>query len=354
MRDVPAHIWRREPAAGAVLAAALAAAACSCVPDIVPAVFEPADLKPAAVLSWGPSGPGSLRVVFDEAVALDPSLFASSPGPAVSAVLPSAEDGVVVVELDGPQDAGAAYALSGLVVDGAGNATSFVLPYWGHNPDPAGMLVNELLTEGSSTHPDAVEFVVTESGDLAGLAFFAGTPYDHDLRYVFPPCHVEADRYVVLHLKPQGLPEELDETADPAASGGIDANPAAYDFWYREGGGSLPGKNGVVGLCLTPGGGWLDAVPYSDRSVDSDTRYGGFGTAALQRRVGLVVESGLWMVPGDAPRPEDCARSTGVTGTRTLCRSSDSADDDSGGDWHVVPTKGASIGGPNSDGVYVP
>jgi hypothetical protein len=47
----------------------------SCIPDPVIAVFEPGDLRPPAVVSWGATGPAELLVVFDEAVQADPGAF---------------------------------------------------------------------------------------------------------------------------------------------------------------------------------------------------------------------------------------------------------------------------------------
>ena len=199
-----------------------------------------------------------------------------------------------------------------------------------------------------------MELAILDSGDLAGLTFRVGSAAYQVLRYVFPPCRVAAGEYVVLHLKPQGIPEETDETADAAASGGLDARPEARDFWYRDGDGGLPGENGVLSLYRSPTGALLDALLYCTRTSDSDTKYRGFGTQALLDQARSIVAEGGWLIAEPEVRPEDAARSAGTTSTRTLCRSSSSADTDSEADWHLVPTKGSTIGGTNSDAVYVP
>jgi len=325
----------------------------SCVPVPGASPFEAGDMRPPAVASWGPSGDAELVIAFDEDIAEAVAGFSSSPGPAVVSASVGADGRSVVVALGGSQEPGTAYAVSGMVADAAGNLSSFVLPYWGHNPRPPRLVMNELLTEGSATHPDAVEFYVAAGGECAGLAFYCGSPYDFDFRYVFPPLAVAAGDLIVLHIKPQGLATELDESLDRAASGGIDATDGAWDLWYRAGDGALSGKNGALSLCASPNGALIDAAPYSARTVESDTAYGGFGTAALRDRVGTIVAAGAW-IASDPPRPEDCARSVGTTSTRTLCRSSSSADTDSGDDWHVVPTKGSTLGTVNSDAVYAP
>jgi len=383
--SVPTTGTQMQPSRIQVLALCILALS-SCIPDPVIAVFEPGDLRPPAVVSWGATGPAELLVVFDEAVRPDPKAFdvarrlsyqeltgqelTAQDGTATS--LPSepearlvpvvsilsvregpTSDGVLVV-LDGDQEPGLAYVLTGLVSDGAGNLSSFVLPYWGFNADPAWLVINELLTEGTSSRPDALELFVDRGGNLAGLTLFIGSPGLHDLRYVFPACGVAGGEFIILHLKPQGLPEELDELDDVTLSGGQDASKEARDFWVSGEPGSLSGKNGVVTLCASPTGAIMDAVAYSERTSESDTKYDGFGTAAFRDRVAEIVAYAAWAIQGGKPAPGDCARSTGTTSTRTICRSSDSADTDSAGDWHIVPTKGISLGKANSDEVYMP
>lgn len=347
-----AGAWRLALAAFA-LAIALAIALAACVPRAVPAVFTPGDMRPPAVTTWGPVGSRSLIINFDEELADIMPGVTSSPGAPVAGCRLGGDGRSLVVDLGSDQEPGASYAVSGIVADASGNQSSFVLPYWGHNPDPPRMLCNELLTEGTSTHPDAIEFYVAAGGQCAGLAFFVGTPESFDLRYIFPRLVVAAGDFIVLHLKPQGLETEVDECLDKAAAAGLDATAGAWDLWYRGGNGALSGKNGALSLCVSPNGGFLDAVLYSERTAESDTAYGGFGSAALRDRVALIVAADAWQAP-DPPRPEDCARSTGTTSTRTICRSSSSGDTGTGADWHIVPTKGSSLGLANSDAVYVP
>jgi hypothetical protein len=325
----------------------------ACVPEPVADLFAAGDLRPPAVSTWGPTGSLELTVRFDEAIAKVMPGCAASPGPAVVSARVS-DDGLgMVVELDAAQVPGAAYAVSAVVADAAGNLSSFVLPYWGYNPNPPQLLINELLTEGTATHPDALEFFVVTGGECAGLSFFVGLAGDNDLRFVFPVLEVEAGDFIILHLKPQGLETEINESADMAASGGLDASADAWDLWYAVGDGSLSGANGALCICTSPNGAIIDAVVYSERTLDSDSKYGGFGSTTLQRRVLAMVEAGAWDA-GDPPDPARCAPSGASTSTRTICRSSGSDDTNSGTDWHIVPTKGATLGHPNLDTVHEP
>ncbi len=325
----------------------------SCIPDPLIAAFVMGDMRPPAVDAWGSVASTEVVITFDEDIDEAVPGFTSSPGPGILSVAVGEAGRSVCVTLDGEQSPGMAYAVSGMVADKSGNLSSFVLPYWGYNPRPPIVVFNELLTEGSKTHPDAIELFVKAGGLCAGMSLLIGTQDDFDTRYVFGPLEVSTGDYLVLHLKPQGLPEEIDESSDKSVSGGIDTSATAWDLWYRDGEAALSGKNGVLTLCASPYGTVLDAVAYSERTVDSDTKYGGFGSAALRDRVASIVAALAWDA-SDPPRPEDCARSTGTTSTRTICRSASSADTDSTVDWHVVPTKGASLGSPNLDDVYVP
>ncbi len=324
----------------------------ACLPQVVSEAFSPRDLRPPSVRDWDSTGPGEFSVQFDEEVEASAADFASDPDLGEMEI--SSEGNRIRIAAASPLPPGSALSLEGTVRDGAGNSTSFVLPFWGYNPSLPVVLLNEVLTQGSTTHPDLVELAVLESGNLAGLTFRVGCAAEPVQTYVFPPCEVAAGDFVVLHLKPQSLPEEMDETGDAAASGGLDAYPYARDFWYPGGDGALPGENGCLTLNGSPTGRILDALLYSARTSASDTKYGGFGSQALLDQARALAAEGAWRIAGSEVRPEDAARSEGTTSTRTICRSSDSGDTDSGSDWHVVPTKGSTVGRTNSDALYVP
>jgi len=323
-----------------------------CIPELVTNALEPRDLAPASVTAWGSVESRELCVDFNEDITAAAADFAVVPD--LGSLEIWTEGGRLRVKTERAADPGQTIALEGIVQDVAGNTTRFVLPFWGFNPRLPRVLINEARTQGSSTHPDIVELRALEAGNLAGLTFFVGSYAYPVIRYIFPSCEVTSGEFIVLHLRPQGIAEEVDEVEDPAASGGADAIAEARDFWYRDADGALPGENGSVTLYRSPSGLILDALLYSARTSDSDTKYLGFGTQALLNQALDIVAAGGWEVEGPSVRPEDTARSSGTTSTRTLCRSSNSVDTDSTADWHVVPTKGSTIGAANSDEVYVP
>lgn len=350
---------RKTPRASLAVALSLglpaaAALSCSCAPELLPAPFKPGDLSPPAVVDWGSQAPEEYVIRFDEAVRAAPGDVYGVDGVEVRE-LRAAEDGrSLVVRLGEAPAPGERFSLAGLACDLAGNAVGFTLPFWGHNTEPAALLLNELQSVGSSTRPDAVEFYAVGAGDLAGLSFYVGLRGDYELRYVFPPRRVEAGDYVVLHLRPQGLEEERDELTAKDESGGLWALPTAWDFWYREGGGGLPDKNGALSLYSSPVGSVMDAVLYSDKESSPGQKYSGFGTSALEARVKALSALGAWDFGPQGPRPEGCVPSAGATSTRTPGRAPGSADTNGPADWYVCTGGGASIGSENSPTPYAP
>ena len=198
---------------------------------------------------------------------------------------------------------------------------------------------------------------------MGGVVLYEGTPGSHDDRLIFPAFEVSTGDFLIIHFKPEGIPQEIDETAAKDLSGGLDASDQAYDFWVREGAG-ISGNNGVLSLYDRPGGAILDGVLYSDRTSDSDEKYGGFGTLDSWERAQELTADGGWTISGEQVRPEDAVSPEGSTGTRSICRSTDSAnsafpdgasvDTDTAADWHIVPTRGFTFGEENSDEIYVP
>lgn len=323
-----------------------------CAPEVVSGVLKPRDLTPPSVTSWTSSGERELRIEFDEEIEADPGLFALAP--ALGSLAVAATGAALTITADAEAVPGRSYSLEGTVRDAGGNSTSFVLPFWGYNPRLPAVLINEALTQGSSTHPDAVELAVLGPGDLAGLCFRVGSAGHSTLRYVFPSCEVSSGEFVVLHLKPQGIAEEVDELQGTGSSGGLDASDGGRDFWYRGGDGALPGENGALTLYGSPRGALTDALLYSSRTSSSDAKYAGFGSQALLDQAMEIAAAGGWAAAGGAIAPEDAVPSADTTSTRTLCRSSASEDTGRAADWHVAPTRGATLGAVNSDEAYSP
>jgi hypothetical protein len=251
------------------------------------------------------------------------------------------------------QTRGQPYQLEALVEDAAGNGLHFLALFYGFNGEVPRLLINEFTTRGTGNHRDAVELKVMQRGNMGGVVLYEGTPDNHDDRLIFPAFPVSAGEFLIVHFKPEGIPEEVDETSAMDLSGGLDASDWAYDFWIPEGTG-LSGNNGVVSLYGRPGGTLLDGVLYSNRNSGSDEDYGGFGTVAAWERAQELAADGGWIVAGERVCPEDAVSPEGSTGTRSICRSASSEDTNTAADWHIVPTLGFTFGEENSEEIYVP
>ncbi len=349
MRRVPSF------ALAAAISSLLALVACSCLPELVAGAFEPGDLDPPGLVSWDVVEGGALVLRFDEPVGAAATDFAFDPGRAVASVRTDDGARIVTVLPDGSFEPGVACSIAGSVSDASGNTVRFVLPFTGWNPRVPALVLNELLTEASTTHKDALELLVLSDGNLAGLAVGSGKLSDPAFSWRLPAAEVRAGDFVSLHLKLSGTGVESDELGDDLAlSGGLDAESTARDLWYPYDDGALPGSNGVAWLRSSPTGPVLDAVFWCERTSASDTNYDGFGTAALRDAVAELWLAGAWAIAGTAPAPEDGAWSAAVTATRTLARWKDRADADGREDWYVVATSGESLGLPNLAPAYVP
>jgi hypothetical protein len=342
----------QTPIRSSVRSAAAAAtlgllAACSPLPW--PRGSEP-DLRPPGIEEVNATGPGSVVVAFDEEAALEAGSVRIEPPLAVREVSPAGRAVTITVDDQVP---GRAYRLEATARDGRGNSTTFLAEFYGFNGRVPGVLINEFTPRGSSDHPDLLELKVLADGDLGGVVLYVGTPSDFEARLVFPSFEVAGGSYLVVHCRPTGDPAEIDETGDPAASGGADASPSTRDFWFR-GSAGLGGNNGVISIYERPGGRILDGVLYSNRTSDSDERYRGFGTSDVLERAEELVRDGGWRVVGASVAPEDGVSPEGSTATRSLCRSSTSIDTDARTDWHVVPTRGSTFGADNRDEEYAP
>jgi hypothetical protein len=293
---------------------------------------------------------GALELRFDEVVALVAGSLVLEPALAVSEARAVGTSLVIAAAAQVP---GQEYRLEATVQDAQGNSAAVIVRFYGFNTEVPRLLLNEFTPRGSTEHPDLVEIRVLSDGDLAGVVLYQGTPSDWTDRIVFPACRVRAGEYALVHFRPSGSADERNETTARDASGGADAGATAWDFWVA-GGQGLSGNNGVLSLYDRPGGLVLDGVLYSIRTSDSDTAYGGFGSASMQARARELVRHGGWIAGSGEVRPEDALSPEGATATRTIARSNSSVDTNGREDWHITPTRGSTWGAENTDECYVP
>ena len=317
----------------------------------------PAEKKPAQGTAAPPvatevsnSSSSLITLKFDKEISADPSDFMIVPEVGISSV--ECHGQTVEVYPAQPLVAGEEYFIKGTVQDSKRNSTSFGMTFFGFNPDLPVLLINEFTTNGSGKHPDTVELYVRKGGNAAGITLFGGTKTTFQDKFILPSFHVNTGDYVLIHLKPQGIETEVDETERKDEAKGYDSCDTAWDFWVQ-GGSGLSGNNGALTLYTNPYGQLMDAALYTNRTSESDSNYRGFGSAKFMLQADEIAESGGWNFEADEIAPEDCIWSADSTATRSICRSGTSADTDSKGDWHTVPTSRFSFGKENSDEIYV-
>ncbi len=310
------------------------------------------DVHPPRFLSAEAVGRHELVLRFDRPAAVIPGYLRIEPALEIESV----SDGTPTVRVRFAESAeiGQEYLAEVAVRDEDENSLHLIAPFYGYNPDLPEVVINELNPRGSGNNPEIVELYVRQGGNLGGATLTNGTADDYDTRYVFPGLPVETGEFILVHFRPEGLEEEIDELGEEwDISDGLNTTEAARSLWVPEGSG-LPTNNGAVVLNRTPAGGIMDAVLYTNRTSDSDERYRGFGTARMVEWVDHVVSEGGWRIEGSEAAPEDLVYVGDSTATRSLNRSRDSVDTDHRSDWHTVPTRGATWGEPNLDDVYTP
>ncbi|MBT3275894.1 MAG: hypothetical protein HN368_22285 [Spirochaetales bacterium] len=307
------------------------------------------DMDPPMLLAAESNDPKTAVIHFNEPVTLVDSSMSITPSIPPSKA--ECTDNTLVLTFETALEPGRKYFAESTVRDIPGNQTRFVTFFYGFNPRIPKALINEFIPQGSATHPDLVEIIVLENGNIAGLTIYEGTKENWSDKCIMPSVEVQAGDFLLIHFKPEGKKEEINETESRAASEGIDSSETAWDFWV-EGGNGLSGNNGVISLYRNPLGEMIDGVLYSNRTSSSDEKYRGFGTKNVMQRADALGNAEQWITEGDLIAPEDGLNPDPSTSTRSLCRDSRASDTNTKADWHIVPTKGATFGGENSEDVF--
>lgn len=217
------------------------------------------------------------------------------------------------------------------VQDHRGNRNTLIQRFYPTNPQLPQVRIMEVCINGTATRPDMVELIILSPGNLAGLEIRDNYPLESGQSFVFPSLDVKERERILVHFKPQGIPEEVQEIAGKNSSGGIGAVEGVRDFWVPEATG-LKGTNGLILLSASPEGEHMDCLLYSNRTSGSDEKYRGFGSRSFLESVDWVHTQGFWKIQGEKPTPEDCVFSGDSTSTRPLVRS-ENADTQGKEDW---------------------
>ena len=307
------------------------------------------DIKPPVLLKAFSTGPRAAVLCFNEPVTPVEGSLSITPTIQPSAV--DCTDDTLVLSFADDLIPGSAYYVESTVSDSSGNQIRFITLFYGHNSRVPRVLINEFTTRGSGNHPDIVELLVLEDGNTSGMCVYEGVSDNWQERFVLPDNEVAAGDYILVHFKPDGTADEVNEIGDRTASKGKDASAAAWDYWVQ-GGNGLSGNNGVISVCRNPLAEIIDGVLYSNRNSTSDETYRGFGSKDTMLRADRLIGEAEWVSEAELVTPEDAVNPDSSTGTRSLNRWSDGTDTNSKQDWHTVPTRGETFGETNSDEVH--
>lgn len=334
-------------AAATALGGAMVIAGCDALPEFPDPIER--DWTPPVLEEVQPVTPNTVGMRFSRPVELVTAVF----DPPLTLERSRSEGETLLVDTRETLLAGAEYWMDALVEDDSGNIASVLVSFYGRNDRLPAVLINEIVVKGSGNNPDFAELRVFEDGNLGGMTLYNGSPGRWTTRKVFPEMEVEADDYVIVHFRPQNIPEEVDETEDKTASGGLRSHPEAWDLWVPDGSG-LPTTSGGLTLTEFPDGPVMDAILYSDRTYDATSDRRGFGTVAQMEIFDDVVARGGWEIAGAFPVPDDGVDPSLSTATRSINRDRNATNTNTRVDWHIVPTRGATPGTENSEERYEP
>jgi len=332
-----------------VILSALSLSGCTPIADTRALLKE--DLRPPVFLSLAVNDSTSVALEFSEPIEYRPDSYSCSP--ALERADTRTEEEQLHLSFKNPMQPGTEYSLECSVSDPAGNSHTVLAKFFGFNPNIPAIRLNEITTQGSTSHPDKIELLVLEDGNTAGLCLIDGTR-DFIRQYkVLPPIEVKAGEYIVVHTKPVGTADEVDETGSPVECSAADSVMEAWDVWIA-GGSGLSGNNGVISLYSHSNGELLDGFLYSNRTSSSDENYRGFGSLDTMSRADQLWLQEGWVAAGRLIAPEDAVNPDNSTATRSICRLPEGEDSNSAADWYIVDTSQSSFGSENSLIEYVP
>mgnify|MGYP006288348293 CR=1 FL=1 len=330
---------------------ALALAGCTPIAD-TRALLE-ADLRPPVFLSIAVNDSHSLALEFSEPVEYCARSYSCSPALTLGPAGPHSSHHMLALSFRDAMEPGTEYSLECSVRDESGNTHTVLAKFYGFNPAIPAVRLNEITTQGSTSNPDKVELLVLEDGNTAGLCFIDGTRDLIRNCKILPAIEVAAGDYIVIHCRPAGRPDEIDETESFLQCSAEEAVMGAWDVWM-EGASGLSGNNGVLTVYSHSNGQLLDGFLYSNRTSASDENYRGFGSRdTMDRADQLWLEEG-WTATGRLIAPEDAVNPDDSTATRSMCRATGAADTDCAADWFIVDTSESSFGSENSNVLYEP
>lgn len=305
------------------------------------------DITPPTLISLNVVSSNSIKVVFNENVIFKESSFVSRENSVINDVI-SAPNSANITFMDNFIP-GMEYCSEFRFEDTNGNSISFIAKYYGFNPSPPELVINEFICKGTKTNPDKVEIYIKKGGNMAGITLFNGVSENYDTMFIFPSMKVNSGEYIVIRSTSEIYKSEYIEKDDLNFNNDKKFIDGVRDI--RTDNFSLSSANGVISIYSDPFGEIIDAVIYSKNLNDFEKSYRNFGLKKTVERVDTIAEQNQWQGISYLIFPEDTINSNRSTTTRSLNRLN-FIDKNSRTDWYMVPTGKSSFGYENSKEVY--
>ena len=258
----------------------------------------------------------------------------------------SIEDGTTVrVKLDESLGPGIRIKADILAEDAERNTINVLVPFRTRNNKMPQLVINEINTENSNPRTEFIEFKTLTAGNLGGMRVFinGNTNAAQETIYEFLPVNVQADEYIVLHLRTVE-PEAIDEYDDDlTVSGGRNSSPTGRDLW-------IPGNTKKIHKAASA----VYVMDQDDKVIDgvmiSETPDAWWKKDYFAETADLLYQQGVWKSPsGKIATPADSISSSGHTATRTICRDETIEATNTANNWYVTVTSGLTPGRTNNE-----
>jgi hypothetical protein len=314
-------------------------AACSfeaAVPKYVSSASSPPEL-----LAVRTSSSSEVQFLFSEPVSVVSLTF----DPPVS-LSDSADGETVSIQLDTPYAVGTKVTVDVLVRNESGSTLEAVMTFSAFNDRVPVFQINELRTEMSKPRVEFIELKMLSAGNLAGVRLFVASNGTDMPVYEMPAVEVDADEYILVHLRVPDYINGVDElennlalsTADDAKAQ-ADCPMDVRDLWLPDNKEILRKSDAVYFMEQTDK--IIDAIVFCDKAKDiekwSDNPH--FSSA-----MDILTAAGAWT----GASIDDTFDSSGISPTNTIVRNENDSDTDTAQDWYKSGTGKASPGKPNS------
>jgi hypothetical protein len=240
-----------------------------------------------------------------------------------------------------------------LVEDHDGNTLNILVPFRTRNDRVPEMVINEVRFDYSKPKSEYIEFKTKSAGNLGALRLFIVSADTKEAVYEFPPVEVNADEYILLHLRTlptdNGI-DELGEALNLAVSGSAAESPTdARDLWVPSNKKTVH-KTDVIYL-VNQDDKIIDGLTLCEESAvwDKNKTLYSKGAELMAKQQEWLSQDGILV---KSPSAADAVVSKKTTLTRTLCRDESVEDSNTSKDWYICATSGATPGRQNSTARY--